>query len=540
MTDPAPETPTERIEWMARRSEERARNPVYTDEVRAEFQETADLLRQIPSLKDDLHDAAVLLHVASDFWFDSSKTQGQKTAEGGHAVLDRRWHDRVITFMTKFHENPYQFARNDAGPATARVPLPSTDGRQEPTSPRTDSEGISEHGSSPNPRGSQPEAPADNLGWTSDPFGESSYSRALDDAKLPYTVIRSFSDAGGPRVIALVPRRSNVPLIMNAPALRKALERLCYRADLLTREEWLSRVAEVTPLLESLSARTASGEPGSNRRSEAAVPTPTAPVPLVPDGMRADTPSPLSQSARETADGGRPQGPDGEVVSNRASVPTSTNQSASTRADPPTYETCPVCGENRLETHVWRDGDITRRCSFCAAELETETVAALRAEVETLRTHNSKLYNNVKKFEEERDSARAQLAHQQSVNRELSQHLTSARAEVERLTANLESARIEYRGWESQAAQYRNERDSAQTLLLEALDHQGNLGDCKEHHCSWLREACKIRDSKSAREPIKGRDGEPPSAAARADPSPVVISTFDAIARDLNQKENPS
>jgi len=498
MTDPAPETQRERIEWMARRSEERARNPVYTDEVRAEFQETADLLRQIPSLKDDLHDAATLLQVARDFWCDSSNAQGQAISEAGTAVLDSRWHDRVVKFMEKLGENPYQFARNDAGPATARVPPPSTDGRQEPTSPRTDSEGISEHGSSPNPRGSQPEAPADEpigTDWTDEPFGVSRYSEALDDARLPYTVVRSFDQTGVPRVVALVPNPKNVPLIASAPALRKALERLCYRADLLTREEWLSRVAEVAPLLESLSARTASGEPGSNRRSEAAVPTPTAPVPLVPDGMRADT---------------------------------------------PTYETCPVCGENRLETHVWRDGDITKRCSFCAAELEKETITALRAEVGRLNNDNANLQTNEMQERRERDSAKAEFVHQQSVNRELSQHLTSARAEVKRLMNSLESARIEYRGWESQATQYRNERDSAQTLLLEALDHQGNLGDCKEHHCSWFREACKIRDSKSAREPIKGRDGEPPSAAARADPSPVVISTFDAIARDLNQKENPS
>jgi predicted RNase H-like nuclease (RuvC/YqgF family) len=171
--------------------------------------------------------------------------------------------------------------------------------------------------------------------------------------------------------------------------------------------------------------------------------------------------------------------------------------------------------------------------------LETETVAALRAEVETLRTHNSKLYNNVKKFEEERDSARAQLAHQQSVNRELSQHLTSARAEVERRGVRIADLQGRLGVEEKNAYVHEQERDSAQTLLLEALDHQGNLGDCKEHHCSWFREACKIRDSKSAREPIKGRDREPPSAAARADPSPVVTSTFDAIARDRIQKENP-
>jgi hypothetical protein len=141
--------------------------------------------------------------------------------------------------------------------------------------------------------------------WTDDEFGTSLYSEALDAAKLPYTVVRSFDQPGAPRVVALVPDRRNVPLIVSAPKLADALRQyVCHHQRLGLTFPMVCLVCGLTQSPEaafalekrarealSMSARAGSGEPGPNRSAGAAPGSTspgTAPVALVPDVKRAD------------------------------------------------------------------------------------------------------------------------------------------------------------------------------------------------------------------------------------------------------------
>jgi hypothetical protein len=64
----------------------------------------------IASLRSDVELARDLLHVASDYWFDSSKVMGRAMTDGGKAVLDAKWHDAAYTFIERHGGDPLKKA----------------------------------------------------------------------------------------------------------------------------------------------------------------------------------------------------------------------------------------------------------------------------------------------------------------------------------------------------------------------------------------------------------------------------------------------
>jgi hypothetical protein len=69
-----------------------------------------------------LDEAAHLLHVASDFWFDSSKVMGAALTEGGKAELTAEWHDRVTALLEHLGVDYYRAARKPRPNRAEAVP----------------------------------------------------------------------------------------------------------------------------------------------------------------------------------------------------------------------------------------------------------------------------------------------------------------------------------------------------------------------------------------------------------------------------------